>query len=85
MGNKRLLAIHVHVTNFVNDCHTVPFMEKIDFIAVAKALAEIDYKGDFTFEANNFFANKPFELYPATAKYMCEIGRYLISVIQNNK
>ena len=58
-------------------------MEKIDFIAICKALAEIDYKGDFTFEADAFYKGKPVELYPATTKYLCEIGRYLVSQIEN--
>lgn len=85
MGNKRLQALHVHDTDYKSDKHTLPFMEKIDYIAVCKALAEIDYKGDLTFEADAFYRGKPVELYPATAKYMCEVGRYLVSVIENNR
>lgn len=78
MGNKRLQALHVHDTDYKADKHTLPFMEKIDFIAMCKALAEIDYQGDFTYEADNFYRGKPEALYPATTKYMCEVGRYLV-------
>lgn len=85
MGNRRLQALHVHDTDFKYDKHTLPFMEKIDYIAVCKALAEIDYQGDFTYEADAFYRGKPQELYLATTKYMCEVGRYLISVIEEAK
>jgi sugar phosphate isomerase/epimerase len=85
MGNKRLQALHVHDTDYKADKHTAPFMEKIDFVAMCKALAEIDYKGDFTFEADAFYQRKPLELLPATTKYLCEIGRYLISVFEEAK
>lgn len=85
MGNKRLQALHIHDTDFKSDKHTLPFMEKIDYIAVCKALAEIDYKGDFTYEADAFYRGKPIELYPATAKYMCEVGKYLVGEIENNR
>lgn len=83
MGNKRIGALHVHDTNFINDCHTIPFNESIDYLAIAKCLGEIEYTGDFTYEVNNFFKNKPVELLPATLKYACEIGRFLINQIEN--
>lgn len=82
MGNKRLQALHVHDTDTKYDKHTLPFMEKIDYHAVCKALGEIDYQGDFTYEADAFYRGKPQELYLATTKYMCEVGRYLISKIE---
>ena len=85
LGNKRLQALHVHDTDLVHDTHTIPFMEKIDYMAVAKALGEIDYQGDFTYEADNFYANKPAALFPATAKYMHEVGRFLISEVEAHR
>ncbi len=85
MGNRRLQALHVHDTDFKYDKHTLPFMERIDYISVCKALAEIDYQGDFTYEADAFYRGKPQELYLATTKYMCEVGRYLISKIEEAK
>lgn len=82
LGNKRLKALHVHDTDFVGDRHTLPFMHNIDYIAVAKALGEIGYDGDFTFEADEFYKGKPQALYKSTARYMCEVGRFLISEIE---
>ena len=85
MGNKRLQALHVHDTDYKSDKHTVPFLEKIDFIAMCKALAEIDYKGDFTFETDAFYEGIPSPLYLSATKYLCDVGRYLISQIENIK
>ena len=82
MGNKRINALHVHDTNLHNDSHTIPFLESMDYITIAKTLGEIDYKGDFTYEVNYFMANKPVELIPASLKYACEIGRFLINQIE---
>lgn len=81
MGNNRLQALHVHDTDYKDDKHTVPFLEKIDFIAMCKALAEIGYNGDFTFETGAFYRGIPVPLYLAATKYMCEVGRFLISQI----
>ncbi|MBE6749720.1 MAG: sugar phosphate isomerase/epimerase [Ruminococcaceae bacterium] len=78
MGNKRLQALHVHDTDFIHDSHTIPFLEKIDFTAVSKALGEIDYQGDFTFEVQAIFRKYPKELLPSVAKFLCDVGRYLI-------
>lgn len=85
MGSKRIKALHVHDTDFIGDRHTLPFMHKIDYIAVAKALAEIGYEGDLTFEADVFYREKPTALFPATAKYMCEVGRFLVNEIEKGK
>lgn len=85
MGKERISALHVHDTNLKEDNHTVPFNERIDYIAIAKALGEIDYQGDFTYEANNFFKNKPLELIPAAYRYACEVGRYLIGEIEKTR
>ena len=79
LGKDRLKALHIHDTDYVRDLHTLPFTQKIDYHAVVKALAEIDYDGDFTYEADGFYAKFPEELFPQTAKFMCEVGRYLIA------
>lgn len=79
MGQKRLQALHLHDTDFVNDQHTLPFMSKMDFEAIAAALADIGYQGDITLEADRFFDRVPDALVPAAARYMCETARYLAS------
>ncbi len=85
MGNKRLQALHVHDNDRHFDMHTMPFMQKIDFFAVTKALGEIDYKGDFTYEADCFLEGFPLELYPSALKLMNSVGEYLANQIEINR
>lgn len=82
MGNKRLCALHVHDTNCIRDLHTIPFSQKIDFIAACRALKEIDYKGDFTFEANQYYNNYPVDFLPEAAEFLYKVGRRLIKEIK---
>ena len=41
MGAKRLQALHVHDVNYVRDCHTMPFMESLDWEAITLSLIHI--------------------------------------------
>ncbi len=88
LGHDRLGALHVHDNNGRADNHVepmAPFVSSIDWEEVCKALAEIDYKGDFTFEAENIFKNANEQTVDAIAKHLHDIGRYLISRIEYYK
>ena len=50
----RLQALHIHDNDCWHDNHQIPFSMDIDFDAIVKALKEINYKGYFTLEADNF-------------------------------
>ena len=81
MGKKRLQALHVHDVDYVSDCHTMPFLESLDWNAITCALAEIGYEGNLTFEADNFLYKMPKELMPEASRLMARTGRYLIRCI----
>lgn len=85
LGNKRLKALHVHDVDHRHDCHTLPFMEKLDWASITAALGEIDYQGDFTFEADNFLFVLPKKLQLEGAKFMVKTGRYLIEQVENSR
>lgn len=78
LGNKRLQCLHVHDVDGISDLHTLPYLGIIDWRSVMEALKEIDYKGEFTFEADNILAGKPDSLVPQYLKLMEQTGRYLI-------
>lgn len=82
MGKDRLQALHVHDNDFLHDSHTLPYLMNINYADVIDALREIGYEGDLTFEANSFFRRIPDGLLPAAARYMMELGRYLVSEIE---
>ncbi len=82
LGREKLTALHVHDTTFVQDSHTLPFCGKMDWVAITKALKDIGYKGDFTFEADNFLTRVPNGFFDTALRYMHDCGRYLISMIE---
>ena len=85
MGAKRLQALHVHDVNYVRDCHTMPFMESLDWEAITRALAEIGYEGDFTLEADEFLRGLPPELMPEASVLMAKTGRSLMKRIEEQR
>lgn len=82
LGRERLKALHVHDVDGVDDLHTLPYFSKINWDRVCVALKEIDYEGDFTFEAGNFVTSLPAELAAPAAKFMVATGRHLIDKIR---
>lgn len=85
LGADRLACLHIHDVDGADDNHTLPYFGIINWERVMEALAEIDYKGDLTYEACCFFTDKPKELYPDYLKIMTATGRHLISIFDNAK
>ena len=77
LGHDRLGALHVHDVDYVDDLHVLPGLGRIKWDEVCRALADIDYKGDFTLEADNTFIPFEPEFYPNVARFMAERARFL--------
>lgn len=82
MGKDRILALHVHDNDKISDKHIIPFSGKINWDEVCSALAQIGYKGNFTFEADYTFQNYPDELMKNALSLLYKTGRHLISKIE---
>ena len=80
LGHDRLKALHVHDNDYRNDMHTLPFLQNMNWDAIMKALADIRYDGDFTFEADNFLSHFPNDFKPRAVEFMVDTGRYLIGM-----
>ena len=74
----RLEALHVHDNNYLADQHTLIGQGRIDYGAVIEALHDVGYKGELTYEADNFFANFTLDEYPMVAKFMVDVGHFWI-------
>lgn len=85
MGAKHIHALHVHDNDHISDAHIEPYGGKMDWKAITKALGEVGYQGDFTFEADNFFNPMDEEFLPVAAKYLHDIGRWMIGQIEAAK
>ncbi len=80
---KHLKATHISDTHSDTDTdlmHVLPLFGKVDFKEVVTTLREIDYKGDFSFEAHNFANRLPDEVIKTALKLNYEIGLYLMSL-----
>ena len=78
LGCDRLKALHVHDNDKTGDLHTLPFTQKINWDEIMTALKNINYDGDFTFEADDFIAKFPVELYLNASLLMLDVGRYFV-------
>lgn len=85
LGKDRLTALHVHDNDYRNDTHTLPYYGKMDWEGITRALGEIGYEGDFTFEAAPFYAKLPHDekIVTAALRYMADTGRYLMEKIDS--
>ena len=80
---KRLQALHIHDNDLWKDSHGLPFTMKIDFDAVVKALKEIDYKGEFTLEADTYLKDHTEENVFEGVLEMARAARRLTEMFKN--
>ena len=78
LGRERLKALHIHDNNLREDQHTLPFLGRLDWKAIASALSDIAYEGEFTYEADSFLMNLPSSAVPAALRLMERVGRSII-------
>ncbi|MDY4887949.1 MAG: sugar phosphate isomerase/epimerase family protein [Eubacteriales bacterium] len=82
MDKRHLGALHVQDTDFLGDRHFLPYSGKHNWDAVCRALAKIDYCGDFTLEILHFIDKYPPELLPAALEFACHVGHSLIDKVE---
>ena len=78
----RLGALHVHDNDYQSDSHTAPYLGKMHWDTICNALAYVGYKGELTLEADNFYNHFGEDLGLDAAKFLCAIGRNLITRIE---
>ncbi|MDY3031854.1 MAG: sugar phosphate isomerase/epimerase family protein [Clostridia bacterium] len=86
LGGERLHALHVHDNDNINDLHAAPYHGALDWDAITKALADVGYKGDFTYEVGEilaFYRDMP-KLMIKALELLAETGRYLIEKFSQN-
>ena len=81
---KHITCLHVHDVDYRVDRHTLPFTQELDWEGIAKALGEVEYRGDFTYEIATFLGKMPQDLWADCLKIMERVGRYLIRRIEEN-
>lgn len=86
LGRDRLLALHVHDNEYASDAHMLPYMGKLDWEEITKALGEIDYKGDLTYEVSDaLFANAPEHMVGAFVNLWGAVGKDLLRRVEAHR
>ncbi len=81
MGNKRIIALHIHDNDRYGDNHTLPYLSSLEWDKILSALKETEYEGDFTYEADGFLCGFPDELVFDALCFMYKVGRHMMSKI----
>ena len=85
LGHDRLQSLHVHDNDYRNDRHALPYTGKIDWNEVTKALGEINYQGDFTYELDGKVIvpeGMDEAFLPTHIQYIANVGKHLCSKIE---
>ena len=86
LGHDRLKALHIHDNDYKGDQHLLPYFGKLNWAEITKALGEIDYNGDFTYEVNNYmFINVCDALAQDAVNYMGTVGKELVRQVEANR
>ena len=80
MDGAFLMALHVQDGNYREDSHTLPYLGEFNWPAIMKALKQIDYKGELTFEIVKYLRHVPKEFLLDALCFAEKIGRHLISI-----
>lgn len=83
MFGRRLKATHVSDTaskTYEPLMHIMPYFGFTRWEEIMPVLREIDYQGDFSYEAHNYAKRMPEALLPAALRFSYEIGQYLMSL-----
>lgn len=86
LGGKRLHSLHIHDNDYKDDMHTLPGLSEMNWDEITKALADINYQGDFTLETDHFFDSLCTEEETEAGLKLSElIGRKMINKIESYK
>ena len=85
LGHDRLGVIHAHDVDYRSDLHTLPGVSLLNWEGICKALGEINYKGDFTLEADGFYRHLPKAVYPEACRLMGAVCRDMVRQIEENR
>lgn len=78
LAGRHVISTHVHDNHHRMDMHLMPFFGDCNWEECMKALKDIGYKGDFTFEL--VYDRLPLSLIPDQLDLLRKSGEYLLSL-----
>lgn len=80
-----LKALHVQDNDLKNDRHWLPYCGDLNWTNITRALGEIGYDGDLTFEIFGFLGKQEPDNLPIALKSAEQTGRLLIKNILKHR
>ena len=78
---KRLKALHVNDNRNQGDDHVLPYHGFISWEPFMKALGEVDYQGDFTYEIHNFTKGFDAEFHQEALTFSRKLGEHMLTLM----
>lgn len=85
MGSEYITCTHIHDNDFVRDWHQLPGIMNMEWDEICRAMAEIDYSGDFTLECIYFYSKLSEDMLPNAFKYMYATAKAMVDKIDKYK
>lgn len=86
LGRDRLKALHIHDNDYITDQHLLPYMGKVNWNEFFKALGEIDYTGDFTYEVKGECLTMTDDVSEKLLlKFAYDMAKNFVDVIEKNR
>lgn len=85
MDPDRLTMLHVQDTDYRHDTHTIPWLGKQNWEAIAEALARIGYRGFINLEVLYFYEAFPVRLYDAALRMASAAAHELAALVESRK
>lgn len=79
LGHDRLKSLHLHDNDYQGDRHTIPGLGQMNWGEIMKALDDIRYDGEFTYEADAFLKGFEDDFYAEAVDFMVRRARHLIA------
>lgn len=81
---KRLKALHINDNRGTRDDHLLPYLGYVDWAPVLKALRDVEYSGDFTYEIHNFTSGFEPGIHHESMKFACDVARRMVEIMEND-
>lgn len=78
-------CLHVQDNDFLDDRHIMPYLGKTDVEGAFRAMREIGFQGDLTFECEFTVQAFPVALLPDILRLLERVGRHLIAICEGKE
>ena len=79
LGHDRLKSLHLHDNDYQGDRHTIPGLGQMNWENIMKALDDIKYDGEFTYEADAFLKGFEDGFYSKAVEFMVAKAKHLVA------